>query len=69
MVPKGPWHPSSQVMHFGADFGIKVAVHTCDVWRKNLTTTQSQASLITSCIVNLFNTIELLSIAMPCGGQ
>ena len=49
---------------------IKVAVHTCDVlWRENLAKTHSQASLNTSCIVSLFNPIELWSIAMPCDGQ
>ena len=41
---------------------FKVAVHTCDVlWRKNLAKTHSQASLNTSCIVNLFNPIELFN--------
>ena len=32
-------------------------------------TTHSQVSLNTSCIVNLFNPIELWSIAMPYDGQ
>ena len=49
---------------------FKVVVHTSDmVWCKNLITTQSQASLNTSCIVNLFNPIELWSIAMHCEYQ
>ena len=49
---------------------LKVPVHSCDVlWRKNLAKTHSQASLNTSCIVNLFNPIELWSIAMPSDGQ
>ena len=48
---------------------VKVAVHTCDVlWRENLIKTQSYASLTTSCIVTLFNPIELWSIAMHYGG-
>ena len=49
---------------------IKVAAHTNDVlWRKILIQTQSRASLNTGCILNLFNPIELWSIAMHCGGQ
>ena len=49
---------------------IKVAVHTSDVlWNKNMIKTHSQASLSTSCIVHLFNPIELWSIAMHYGGQ
>ena len=49
---------------------FKVAVHTCDVLRcKYLITTHSQASMNTSFIVNLFNPIELWSIAMSCDGQ
>ena len=48
---------------------FKVAVHTCDVlWCENLVKTQSYASLTTSCIVTLFNPIELWSIAMHYGG-
>ena len=47
---------------------IKVTLVTyCDA--KNLVTTHSQTSLNTSCIVSLFNPIELWSIAMPCDGQ
>ena len=48
----------------------EAAVHACGVlWYKNLIGVHSQASLNTACIVNLFNRIELWSIAMPCGGQ
>ena len=49
---------------------IKVAFHTKDVlWREILVQIQNHASLNTSCIVSLFNPIELWSIAMHCGGQ
>ena len=49
---------------------VKVAVHTCDVLsRKILAKTRSQASLNTSCVVSLFNPIELWSIAMLCDVQ
>ena len=44
---------------------FKVAVHTCDVlWCENLIKTLRHTSLTTSCIVTLFNLIEVWSIAM-----
>ena len=48
----------------------EAAVHACGMlWCKNLIRVHSQASLNTGCRVNLFNPIELWSIAMPCGGK
>ena len=45
-------------------------VHTSDeLWRKNLIKTDSQASLNNSCIINVFNPIELRSMAMHYAGQ
>ena len=52
--------------------GNKVAVHTSDVlWSKNLIKTHSQASLNTTCIVDLYilNWTVVNSIAMHCNGQ
>ena len=44
---------------------FKVAVHTCDVLRlENLIKTLRHASLTTSCIVILFNPIEVWPIAI-----
>ena len=46
-------------------YGFKVVVHASDMmWCKNLIKTHSQALLNTSCIVDLFNPIEL-----HCGGE
>ena len=62
-----PRYLSHSILHHWLRLQYRVASDM--LWRKNLIETHSQASLNTSCIANMFNLIELGSIAMLCGGQ